>query len=110
MGHVGERLLDVVDLLGEHAEHVDPAHRLRLGVLLGGAHRLSRVAIRGGAVGAEAVHGAGEDQLLHHPLVGLLDVDPVAEVEQIPEGAVPIPRLQDRLDGALAHPFTAPMP
>ncbi|MNH05983.1 hypothetical protein D3C79_653370 [compost metagenome] len=54
---------------------------------------------------AQSVHGAGEDEFFHHPLVELLDVDPVAEVEQIPEGAVLIPRAENRIYGALAHPF-----
>ena len=103
--HVGKRLLDVVNLFGEHAEHVDLPHRLRLGVLLGGTHRLLQGRHQGGAVGAEPIHGAGEDQLLHHPLVELLDVDPVAEVEQIAERAVPIPRVQNRVDGAFTNPL-----
>ncbi len=66
-------------------------------VLLGGLHGHTHGSEKARAVVAEAVEGSGADERLDGPAVDDAFVYPAAEVEEVGEGAVRLPRLDDGL-------------
>ncbi len=58
-----------------------------------------------GAAGAHTVEGAAPDEIFQHPLVQVIGAHPLAEIVEIPEGAVLFPLLHQLFDKANAHVF-----
>ena len=92
----------------EDAEEIDLTSLVRGVMLLGELERARQVGHEGGAVRPELIERPGPDQGLEDTPIGLVQIDPPAEIPEIAEGSSALARLDDRLDGALADPLDGP--